>query len=115
MKPLQELSLLQRIALAIAIVAITVLVLIFISWLANGQADAQVKSGQDLYGDLPLNPALLQLDKRALDEAYEEQVRHLFRIWVGGQARSDKEISTGLDIARRAYSAAAAQIAKRER
>jgi hypothetical protein len=49
-----------------------------------------------------------------LTEAYHDQLKHLFDVWIRGQAQSTKEITTGLKIARRAYGIAAAQIAKRE-
>jgi hypothetical protein len=68
----------------------------------------------DIYADIPFDPVLLELDKQALAQAYFDQLKHLFDIWIRGQAQSTKEITTGLKIARRAYSIAAAQIAKRE-
>jgi uncharacterized membrane protein len=68
----------------------------------------------DLYADIPFDPKLLQIDKTALTEAYHDQLKHLFDIWLRGQAQSTKEITTGLKIARRAYGIAAGQIAKRE-
>ena len=112
MKSLHELSLLQRIGLAIGIVVFALIVLIFISWLVN--EPAQGAPPDDLYADIPFDPALLRLDKQALAEAYGQQVKHLFSIWVKGQARGTVEISNGLRIARQAYGAASAQIAKRE-
>jgi hypothetical protein len=114
MKPLQELNLLQRIALATAITAFAVLVLIFVSWLANEKADAQQQTPPDLYEGIPIDAKLLHLDKLALDEAYDDQVRHLFRIWLRGGVVSNKEITTGLKNARQAYNIAASQISKRE-
>jgi hypothetical protein len=110
MKPLAELSLPQRIALAAGIVALVVIVLILISWLAN--ADAQ--SNDDLYGDIAFDPKLLVLDKQALNEAYQEQIKHLFSIWVKGQVKGTTEITNGIRIARRAYGVANNQIEKRE-
>jgi hypothetical protein len=106
MKPLAELSLLQRIALAAGIVALAVIV----CWLAN--ADAQ--SNDDLYGDIVFDPKLLVLDKQALNEAYQEQIKHLFSIWVKGQVKGTTEITNGIRIARRAYGVANNQIEKRE-
>jgi hypothetical protein len=110
MKPLQELSLLQRIALAVGILVFVILVLMFISWLTN--ADAQ--SNDNLYGDIAFDPKLVMLDKQALNEAYEEQIKHLFSIWVKGQAKGTAEITNGIRIARRAYGIANNQIEKRE-
>jgi hypothetical protein len=109
--PLHELSLWQRIVLALGIVLFAVLLLLLISWFANAQPMAR---DEPLYKDISPDSTLLLLDKRALSEAYEEQIRHLFAIWVKGQAKSTKEISSGIRIAREAYNSANAQIAKRE-
>jgi hypothetical protein len=114
MPPLHELSLWQRIAIAIAAVLFAVLMLVLVSWLEAKPADAQAKQDDDLYGDLPIFPSLLNFDKRALDDAYEDQIKHLFSVWVKGQATSNKEITNGLTVARRAYTVAAEQIAKRQ-
>lgn len=100
----------RRIIVAMMIVII-VLVVLFILGRLLGNVDAQPEA---LYADIPIDAVLLRLDKRALDDAYSEQMRHLFNIWLRGQASSDKEITTGIRIARRAYNTAAAQIAKRE-
>jgi hypothetical protein len=62
----------------------------------------------------PLDATLLALDRAALKDAYHDQVLRLFRVYVSQQARDRKPIMAGLQIARRAYSQAAAQIAKRE-
>lgn len=68
-----------------------------------------------LYQDVPLDPTLLRMDKLALEEAYRQQVMKLFAVWVASQAPADAmALVNGLRIARRAYTQAASQIAKRE-
>jgi hypothetical protein len=111
MKRLEEWSLFQRVAQGIGFLLTAISVLLIIIRLTGAEAQPQQN---DLYADVPPDPALLTLDKQALAEAYEQQVRHLFSIWVKGQARSTTEITNGLRIARQAYGMAAAQIAKRE-
>jgi hypothetical protein len=68
----------------------------------------------ELYEGVPFDAHLLALDRRALDEAYHTQLLLLFSIWLRQQAVDAKQITNGLQIARRAYNQAAGQIAKRE-
>jgi hypothetical protein len=67
-----------------------------------------------LYEGVPFDANLLALDRRALDEAYHAQLLLLFSIWLKQQAVDARQITAGLQIARRAYNQAAGQIAKRE-
>jgi hypothetical protein len=67
-----------------------------------------------LYEGVPFDAHLLELDKRALDEAYHNQLQLLFSIWIKQQATDAKQITNGLQLARKAYNQAAGQIARRE-
>ena len=69
----------------------------------------------DLYAEVPLDERLLQLDKRALEEAYHQQLLLLFSVWLKDQAGDPGRFNNGLKIARRAYKEASAAIAKREK
>jgi hypothetical protein len=112
MPPLEALSLGKRIALAIVVVVVALLILMGLSRIA---AEAQPRQEATiLYQGVPLDAHLLQLDKRALEDAYHNQILHLFTIWLKGQAKGTEEITNGLQIARRAYNLAARQIKKRE-
>jgi hypothetical protein len=68
----------------------------------------------DLYAGIPLDAHLLELDKRALVEAYHLQLLNLWAVWLKGQAGDPQYFSNGLKIARRAYKQASEQITKRE-
>lgn len=68
----------------------------------------------ELYGDIPNDPKLLEIDKVALDEAYHDQLKFLFSVWLKDGGRNVQGITTGLRNARSAHALAAAQIAKRE-
>jgi hypothetical protein len=68
----------------------------------------------DLYAGIPLDAHLLELDKRALAEAYHAQLLNLWAVWLKGQAGDPQYFSNGLKIARRAYKQASEQITKRE-
>jgi hypothetical protein len=114
MKPLQELTLLQRAILALGILACAILAFVLMSWLLNSEVEAQTQLEPELYQGIPIDSKLLHLDKIAIDEAYDDQVRHLFRIWLKGGITTNKEVTAGLKLARQAYNLAASQIAKRE-
>jgi hypothetical protein len=75
----------------------------------------QPKEPPPLYENIPFDAGLLGLDRRALDEAYHEQLLKLFGVWLSSGAPEDaKNFKNGLRIARRAYGQARDQIRKRE-
>ena len=114
MKPLEQLPLGQRIIVAILITVAALIALLVLGRLFGADEAAGQPSRPDFYTDLPVDSQLLRRDRQALDDAYQQQLVHLFTIWLKGQAYSDKEIATGLKIARRAYATAAEQITRRE-
>lgn len=68
-----------------------------------------------LYVDVPPDATLLRMDKRALEEAYHQQLLKLFSVWLADRQGGDPTfISAGLRHTRRAYNQAAQQIARRE-
>jgi len=77
---------------------------------------AQPNVSMQLYEGIALDAGLLHLDKRALDEAYHAQMVKLFGVWLASGAPADAtNFRRGIGIARRAYGAAAGQIAEREK
>jgi len=57
----------------------------------------------------------LELDKKALDEAYGKHLLLLFSVWLkAGDADGAKRFATGMRIARSAYTQASREITKRE-
>jgi len=104
----------------IAIIMIIVLAILFAVALygyltgAWDQADAQ-QNDPAIYEGIPVDATLLRLDRQALEEAYHDQIKHLFTIWLKSTQAGDVQAFTnGLKIARRGYTSAAQQIAKRE-
>ena len=88
---------------------------IILSWIVIAQLGAESQSGPpQLYEGVPFDARLLELDKRALDEAYHQQLLLLFSTWLKQQAVDPRQITNGLQLARRAYNQAAGQIARRE-
>jgi hypothetical protein len=76
-------------------------------------AESQTPPPQ-LYEGVPFDAHLLELDKRALDEAYHNQLLLLFNIWLKQQAVDPRQITKGLQVTRQAYNQAASQIVRRE-
>ena len=70
---------------------------------------------KELYENIPLDATLLELDKRALNEAYHGQLILLWSVWLKDGAGDPSRFQNGLKIARRAYHTAVEQIEKRER
>lgn len=113
MRRLEELSLGQRVLLTLAIVVALLLALALIGYL-DGRWDVQAEPAEPLlYEGIPPDAELLQLDKVALDEAYVEQAKKLFQVWLSSQAGDATQFRNGMRIARRAYHHASAEIAKR--
>ena len=92
----------------VLVVALTWSVLV---WLPDG---SESQEAPQLYQGVPFDANLLALDRRALDEAYHAQILKLFGVWLSEGAKDPRFFTNGLQIARRAYSQAAQQIAKRE-
>jgi hypothetical protein len=96
------------------ILAIIFLVALLLIGLAF-KVSAQPKESSQLYANIPFDPALLSLDRRALDEAYHEHLLRLWAVWLSSGAPQDAvNFKNGLNIARRAYGQAREQIRKRE-
>jgi hypothetical protein len=113
-KPLQELSLGNRIALTFAIVVIVLLLLACIGFL-SGRWEAQSEEQIEIYAGVPIDRKFLELDKKALDDAYSKHLLLLFDVWLkSGDAEGAKRFSNGMRIARTAYAAASREITKRE-
>ena len=93
----------------VLVVALTWSVLV---WLPDG---SESQEAPQLYQGVPFDANLLALDRRALDEAYHAQLLLLFSIWLKQQAVDPRQITSGLQLARRAYNQAAGQIARREK
>lgn len=113
MSDLERMTVGQRFLLALFIIFVIMFALAMFGYLGGRWDDAYAQRAE-LYEGIPFDAHLLALDKRALDEAYHAQLLKLFGVWLSSQAGDTRAISNGLHIARRAYSQAAAQIAKRE-
>jgi hypothetical protein len=99
----------QWLIAALALVALLLIALAFKTMAQQPQQPPQ------LYANIPFDPALLSLDRRALDEAYHEYLLKIWGVWLSSGAPEDaRNFKNGLNIARRAYGQAREQIRKRE-
>jgi hypothetical protein len=120
----------RRIALTMIIVIVILFALAFIGWISGGwevdaQAQAQIGGKADQFGplppkgtfvgrDTPWDLHMLELDRKALDEAYVNQLMHLFSVWMKDDSGQPDRAITGARQARRAYILVMDEITKRE-
>jgi hypothetical protein len=106
----------HRIALTFAILLAILLAMALFSFMGGRweEAPGQAITEVDLYGDQPLDAALLALDRRALDESYHAQLLKLWSVWLADGAKNPDNFQRGLANARRAYGLALHAITKRE-
>lgn len=63
----------------------------------------------------PYDAHIFALDKQALDEAYRDQIKHLFEIWMKDERDQPRRAVIGARAARKAYVGAISEIERRER
>jgi hypothetical protein len=110
-KPLEDIPLWARVLVAILAVVLAVSLLLLVS---EGGAQGQQET-IEIYQGVPLDRKFLELDKKALDQAYNDHLLLLFGVWLkSGDGDGARRFSNGMKIARNAYSLASKEIAKRE-
>jgi len=113
---LDDLSMGNRIALTMIIALIILFALAAFGYFTGRWDKAEGETAEpQLYGDTPLDAVLIRLDKRALDQAYEQRIVRLFEVWISPTTRDPSAFTNGLRIARARYAEAAAAIGRRER
>jgi hypothetical protein len=111
---LEDLSLRQRIVITFLIAMACLLGLALVGYLTGGW-EAQGEEQVEIYAGVPIDRKFLELDKKALDDAYSKHLLLLFDVWLkSGDAEGAKRFSNGMRIARGAYTAASREITKRE-
>src|SRR5262245_60697770 len=88
---MEQLPLISRVAIILVAIAFG-LVLLLIP--GEGQAPAPPS---------PYDKHLLELDRAALDKAYQAQIGHLFEVWMRDSAGQPERAGKGVQQARRAY------------
>jgi len=121
--PLNNLSLARRIVLTFVIILVVLFVLSFVGWISGGWDDAHSEQAQQQRTEphfvMLLPPSkwdykLLDLDRRALDEAYTKKIEQLFSIWVADDTGQPERAAKGAWQAKRAFIEAQRALEARE-
>jgi Zn-dependent protease with chaperone function len=112
MKPLEHYSIGQRIAITFIIVLVILFGLAFIGWVTGGwEAPAAVQ--------VPIDPRherkFIDLDRAAIEEAYRDQIQHLFEVWMKDDSGQPARAVKGARQARKAFADSMDAIDERER
>jgi hypothetical protein len=106
-------------ARGLLVIVITVLlVILLLLFLPDASGDDQSESGgfrmaaeesrPYVFAQAPTEPSkydaqILVLEREAIDEAFREQMKHLFIVWMRDEARQPERALTGARQARSAY------------
>ena len=63
--------------------------------------------------DAKFDAHIIQLDREAIDQAYRDQIMHLFQVWMKDEHDQPRRAIVGARQARRAYIGAMTEIDKR--
>jgi hypothetical protein len=112
MNPFDRLPIGQRIIIAIVIVTAVLIALFIISRiLGYGGAEAQNQA----LAPTPYDARLLELDRQAIETAYQDKVQHLFEIWLQDPTGQPQRALVGVASARKAYIGAMTAIELRQK
>jgi hypothetical protein len=103
MKQLQDISIGHRIAITVVIVLAILFALALYGYL-TGSWDAEAQPQQRLVPPISkYEERLLELDREAADQAYREQIMHLFQTWMKDERDQPMRALVGARQARSAY------------
>jgi uncharacterized protein YneF (UPF0154 family) len=118
MRSLENISIGNRIALTVAIIVIIVILLACVGYL-SGRWEAEAQTQRLLPSSPPLiskyESRLLELDREAADQAYRDQIMHLFQTWMKDEREQPVRALVGARQARSAYERVMNAIEERER
>jgi hypothetical protein len=97
------------IILILALILVALIILVLVALESERSATAQ---GTDAKS--PFDERMVTLDRLALDEAYRNQLTHLFETWLKDSHGQPDRAIKGARQARRAYIAVMQEIIKRE-
>jgi len=120
MKPLDEMSLGQRVMLTAAIAIGALLLLALIGWWSGGwNIDAsegyQVASADEGVQISKYDELITKLDRDAAANAYRDQIERLFAVWMKDETGQPARAAVGAQHARKAFIAVMDAIEKREK
>jgi hypothetical protein len=105
-KPLEELTLGQRIALAVAIVAIVSLILVCVGFFVG---EAESAPSEHVCMDPTERERIRDIVLTGIDKGLEEQIKHLFEIWMKDASDQPKRAMVGTSNAYSAHARARRQ------
>jgi len=119
MKRLEDLSIGQRTMLMLAIVLMIIFAIAFIGWISGGWNMTSEDYLTLASADEPLTASkyderIIELDHEAADNAYRDQIEHLFAIWMKDDSGQPERAHRGATQARKAYINVKKAIEKRE-
>jgi hypothetical protein len=107
LRPLQELSLWQRIALALGIVLFTIAMVLFINWLEEAQGAEPLKlfppHPANICGDDKFQEQIRALMYDGLNNALRDRTRDLFEVWMKDTSDQPLRAARGLYLSINAY------------
>jgi len=112
MRPLEDISIGNRIALTVAIVVIIIILLACVGYLSGRwEAEAQTPS----YQFSKFEPRLLELERKAIDDAFMQKITSLWTVWMSDDRGQPGRAINGAVQARKAYIASMTEIERREK
>jgi len=96
----------HRAMLTVAIVIIILILLAAFGYLTGRWDEADAAQPQPLLQSIPITKyekRLLELDREAADNAYRQQIVHLFQTWMKDESGQPTRAVTGARQARTAY------------
>jgi len=115
MKPLDQQTIGQRIALTLVLVLAILFMLAFIGWISGGWDEAPAATTTLPPIDAKYEDQFIALDRKAIEEAYYEQIKHLFQVWAKDETSQPQRAVVGAKQARRMFISSMDAIANRER
>lgn len=109
MRNLEDVPLKYRVVITAGIVLVILLALALFGYLTDrwdAQAQTILQPGQTELQPLALSKYeqhIIELDRAAVDDAYKNQITHLFQTWMKDESGQPKRAETGARQARTAY------------
>lgn len=95
MKRLEDLSLTQRVLLAITVVVVVIVILLIVSRLVGEEAQAQAQSPVQCVPSSEERERIRELMQEGLDIGLRDQITHLFDVWMKDYTDKNSRAATG--------------------
>jgi hypothetical protein len=115
MRPLDDQTIVQRVITTAIIIIVIVLLLAFIGWISGGWNDTTAAAAVQVPIDPRYERKFIELDRAAIEEAYRDQIQHLFETWMKDESGQPSRAVVGAKRARKAFANSMDAIDERER